>query len=193
MINSHSLKIPSYIYILGSNSYSDGESVTTSPLSTDTAFGSLVQTASGSKYYLASKGAKVPKAPEPTTSTTTTRSTFSLGKPKPESPSKPAARTTFSLGKPPAAAKSAPAPKSFFGGSSPAASKPKPKAKKPAPRGVPKISKWRTNRDSSITGIISGSPGYDDGDRVTTSAIVSGTVEAGEVVQTGSGSKYYLD
>jgi hypothetical protein len=181
-------QIPTHAYILGSNSYSDGESVTTSPLSTDTAFGSLVQTASGSKYYLAAKGAKLPKA-EPTAPANTR--TFSLGKPAPESPPKPAARTTFSLGKPPSAPEPSPAPKSFFGGSSPSTSKPK--AKKPAPRGVPTIAKWRTNRDGSITGIISGSPGYDDGDRVTTSAIASGTVEAGEVVQTGSGSKYYLD
>jgi hypothetical protein len=61
-----------------------------------------------------------------------------------------------------------------------------------APRGVPKLVKWRQNRNKSITGFISGSPNFDEGERITTSAITSGTVEAGQVVKTGSGSRYYL-
>ena len=59
-----------------------------------------------------------------------------------------------------------------------------------APRGVPVISKWRENRDGSISGFISGSPAFDDGDAVTTSPIVKGSVGAGSVVQTGSGSRW---
>jgi len=70
--------------------------------------------------------------------------------------------------------------------------KPAPKTKM-APRGVPTISKWRKNRDGSISGFISGSPAFDDGDAITTSAIEKGDVAIGNVVQTGSGSKYYLD
>jgi hypothetical protein len=165
---------------LGSKSYSDGESVTTSPLSSDTAFGALVQTATGSKYYLAAKGANQTKAPAPATES---RRSFSLfkGASPPETSSESAVRT-FSLGKPLLSEKAAPPPSAS-----------KPKAKKPAPRGIPKLAKWRKNRDSTITGIISGSPSYDEGDRVTTSSIVSGTIGSGEVVQTGSGSKYYLD
>ena len=60
------------------------------------------------------------------------------------------------------------------------------------PRGVPKLVKWRKNGNGSITGFISGSPKFDEGENVTTSPITSGTIKAGEVVQTGSGSKYYL-
>mmetsp|Transcript_13844 Transcript_13844/g.21233 ORF Transcript_13844/g.21233 Transcript_13844/m.21233 type:complete len:855 (-) Transcript_13844:220-2784(-) len=73
-----------------------------------------------------------------------------------------------------------------------APSKPAPKAR-PAPRGVPTISKWRENRDGSISGFISGSPAFDDGDAITTSPIAKGDVVGGNVVQTGSGSRYYLD
>ena len=60
-----------------------------------------------------------------------------------------------------------------------------------APRGVPTISKWRQNRDGSISGFISGSTSFDDGDAVTTSPI-RGEVSGGIVVQTTSGSKYFL-
>jgi len=64
---------------------------------------------------------------------------------------------------------------------------------RPAPRGVPTISKWRQNRDESISGFISGSPAFDDGEAITTSPIVKGELLKGNVVQTGSGSRYYLD
>ena len=69
-----------------------------------------------------------------------------------------------------------------------APTKPAPKAM-PAPRGVPTISKWRKNRDSSISGFISGSDSFDDGDAITTSAIAKGEIASGNVVQTGSGSR----
>ena len=72
-----------------------------------------------------------------------------------------------------------------------------PKAKTPtlkvakkasAPRGVPTISKWRLNsRDKSIAGFISGSGSFNDGEPVTTSAIV-GEASSNTVVKTKSGS-----
>ena len=58
-----------------------------------------------------------------------------------------------------------------------------------APRGVPTLSKWSQNGDGSITGEISGSKSYDDGETVTTSGI-AGEVTEGSVVQTRSGSRY---
>jgi hypothetical protein len=76
------------------------------------------------------------------------------------------------------------------------ASKAKPTPAKPptktAPRGVPTFTRWRKNGDGSITGIISGSNVFSDGDRVTTSPIARGEIEKGEVVTTGSGSRYFL-
>jgi hypothetical protein len=61
-----------------------------------------------------------------------------------------------------------------------------------APQGVPSMGRWRENRDKSITGFISGSPTFAEGEQVTTSPIASGTISAGEVVVTLSGSKYFL-
>jgi hypothetical protein len=66
-----------------------------------------------------------------------------------------------------------------------------PKAKA-APRGVPTLNRWKMNRDGSVSGKISGSPSFSDGELVTTSMIVNGRIEAGEVVTTGSGSRYFL-
>merc|ERR1711862_819963 len=68
------------------------------------------------------------------------------------------------------------------------------KTKAPPPRGVPIIKGWKQNKDGSITGFISGSPNYDDGEIVTTSKLkTSGVIEGGSIVQTISGSRYYLD
>ncbi|KAL7580387.1 hypothetical protein ACA910_004412 [Epithemia clementina (nom. ined.)] len=61
-----------------------------------------------------------------------------------------------------------------------------------APRGVPTLKRWRKTANGAITGIISGSSSFDDGDRITTSPIASGTIASGEVVRTGSGSRYFL-
>lgn len=58
-----------------------------------------------------------------------------------------------------------------------------------SPRGVPTISKWRENRDGSISGFINGAREFDDGDAITTSPIVMGNINIGSVVETGSGSK----
>jgi TolA protein len=62
-----------------------------------------------------------------------------------------------------------------------------------APSGVPTIRRWKQNSDGSITGLISGSRIFNNGDKVTTSPIVKGTVDSGQVVRTGSGSRYFLD
>jgi hypothetical protein len=61
-----------------------------------------------------------------------------------------------------------------------------------APKGVPSIGRWKQNRDKSITGFITGAPAFDDGERVTTSPIAQGTIGAGEVVVTSSGTQYFL-
>jgi hypothetical protein len=65
-------------------------------------------------------------------------------------------------------------------------------AKPIAPSGVPTISGWRLTGDGSISGRISGSPNFRDGEQVTTSQIVQGRIESGSVVKTGSGSRYFL-
>ena len=62
-----------------------------------------------------------------------------------------------------------------------------------APNGVPTVSRWKQNRDGSITGIISGSINFNEGERVTTSPLAKGKVASNEVVTTGSGSKYFLE
>ena len=64
--------------------------------------------------------------------------------------------------------------------------------KNSAPPGVPKMAKWRKNRDGSVTGFISGSRNFDEGEKITTSPIVKGDIANGSLVQTGSGSKYFL-
>lgn len=68
-----------------------------------------------------------------------------------------------------------------------------PKSNKKAPKGVPSLSGWKENRDGSVSGLISGSPNFNEGERITTSPIQSGRLEDGQVVQTGSGSKYFLN
>ena len=62
-----------------------------------------------------------------------------------------------------------------------------------APRGVPTLNRWRRNSDNSVSGLVRGSKTFDDGSRVTTSAITGGTIASGEVVRTGSGSRYFLE
>lgn len=65
-------------------------------------------------------------------------------------------------------------------------------AKSSAPKGVPTISGWKLNGDGSISGRINGSPNFKNGELITTSQIQRGRIEAGSVVQTGSGSRYFL-
>lgn len=68
-----------------------------------------------------------------------------------------------------------------------------PPASKQPPKGVPVMSKFKKNRDGSITGFISGSKNFEEGEKITTSKLAPGQViEAGNVIQTISGSKYFL-
>lgn len=60
-----------------------------------------------------------------------------------------------------------------------------------APRGVPTINKWKLNSDNTISGFISGSSNFNDGEPVTTSPI-TGSATSGTVVQTKSRSNYFL-
>jgi hypothetical protein len=61
-----------------------------------------------------------------------------------------------------------------------------------APPGVPTLRNWRKNPGDTVTGIIGGSRSFRDGEKVTTSKIVSGKLASGQVVRTGSGSRYFL-
>lgn len=141
-------------FIKGSFSFGEGEAVTTSPIRGTIAGGSVVETASGSRYFL---------APMKETST----------------PSKRAAPKKAPVPKKAPAVKKAPVAKKA----------PPPKR---APRGVPSLVNWRKNRDGSVTGFITGSPNFEEGEKITTSPIASGEISDGNVVQTGSGSKYFL-
>ena len=156
--------------IYGSRAFGEGESVTTSPITTEPVDGAVVQTTSGSKYYLEPKGAK-PKS--------IAKKTF---QPK-KAVNKTVASKYTSIAKTQVAfAKQSTPVKKQVGKAQP----------KRAPRGVPSLVNWRKNSDKSITGFISGSPTFSEGERVTTSPIARGEIGAGQVVKTGSGSSYFL-
>ena len=61
-----------------------------------------------------------------------------------------------------------------------------------APRGVPILTDWKVNLGGSVTGFVEGLRSYEDGTQITTSSIKSGVKKSGNVVVTGSGSKYFL-
>ena len=151
----------------GSKAYRNGESITTSEITGDAADNAVVQTTSGSKYFL---------APKPSSSKSNARAKKAV-----ESVEEAKPGATISLG--------------FFnfgsGEQSAAndgiASTPRTLAK--APRGVPSLSNWRQNRNGSLAGNISGSRAYADGESITTSSITSEPID-GTVVQTTSGSRY---
>ena len=63
-----------------------------------------------------------------------------------------------------------------------------PKKKSAAPPGVPVLSNWKQNSDGSITGRISGSPNFTDGQFITTSPIAPGATE-NSLARTSSGSR----
>jgi len=62
-----------------------------------------------------------------------------------------------------------------------------------APRGVPSLTGWKQNGDRTISGNISGSPNFRNGERITTSPIAQGEVTSGKIVKTASGSRYFLN
>lgn len=161
--------------ISGSNAFRNGESVTTSAIKGNVSDNTVVQTISGSKYYLSNKPVSVPKkaapAPSPSQKAQQVKAKSIVDNAK--------SGATISLG--------------FlnFGGGDKTEEVPSnsaPKIVSQAPKGVPSISKWRQNRDGSITGIISGSNAYNDGESITTSPITSEATD-GALVQTSSGSK----
>ena len=78
-------------------------------------------------------------------------------------------------------------------GGKPAAPPKGPISGRRAPVGVPTLSRWRENPDGSVTGNVSGSRNFTDREKITTSRIAKGTFASGEVVVTGSGSKYFLN
>lgn len=59
------------------------------------------------------------------------------------------------------------------------------------PKGVPVLSKWKKNLDGSVSGIITGSKTFNDGEAITTSPL-KGDASPGSVVTTQSGSRYVL-
>jgi len=161
-------------FISGSPNYDDGEVVTTSKIkgsSNDIVGGSVVQTGSGSRYYLDPKtksgGGGLFSRNKVSKPTKTPSKQQKASPPSKSKPIAPFSRTT-----------------SIFSTKNIEAKK--------IPPGVPRFVNWKKNRDNSITGFISGSPNFPEGDRVSTSPITVGDIEAGEVVRTSSGSKYYL-
>jgi hypothetical protein len=60
------------------------------------------------------------------------------------------------------------------------------------PRGVPVLNNWRRNFNGSITGKVSASKDFEDGELITTSRIATGNIKSGNLVETSSGSKYFL-
>jgi hypothetical protein len=196
--------------IYNSRSFSDGDFIETSPIMKGSIQdGSVVATSSGSRYFLSSQPA-VNKATvlsaiqdiagaQPGATITLTRERKAReAKAAVEAIEKAKPRSTFSLfglgfggddtndlpSPTPSPAKKATPTKSTTTPASVSAAT--------APRGVPTLSKWKKNFDGSITGFISGSSSFTDGEKVTTSPIKNGKVGKSEVVTTGSGSKYFL-
>ena len=185
--------------IFGSPSFEDGDFVETSPITKGKIEnGAVVATSSGSRYFLSAETAvrkanimaaiKDMKEAKPGATITLTKERKAReAKAAADAVKQAKPRATFSL----------------FGlgfgdvdEGLPPAKKVTPAAKAPtkgAPPGVPTMKRWKFNKDGSITGIISGSKSFKDGERVTTSMISRGRITRGEVVTTGSGSRYYLD
>jgi hypothetical protein len=63
----------------------------------------------------------------------------------------------------------------------------------PATKPIPRLARWQQNVDGSITGFISGTSQYRRDEQITTSPVKLGRIASGNVVRTGSGSRYYLE
>lgn len=61
-----------------------------------------------------------------------------------------------------------------------------------APEGIPSIRGWKIRDGGGIAGLVYGSPNAEDGDYIETSPIANGSLENGNVVETKSGSRYFL-
>jgi hypothetical protein len=193
--------------IYNSRSFSDGDFIETTPITKGSIQdGSVVATSSGSRYFLSAEPA-VNKAnvlaaikdiagAQPGATITLTRERKAReAKAAAEAIEKAKPRSTFSLfglgfGGADADDLPSPAPTPARTGAVNKASAATVPAT--APRGVPTLSRWKKNFDGSITGFISGSNAFNDGEKVTTSPIKNGKVAKSEVVTTGSGSKYFL-
>ena len=187
--------------IYGSTNFVDGERIETSVIVTGTIDnGYVVKTDSGSRYFLSNE--------KPTTKTATPDNAGPIQTLLSALPGATITLTKTAQEKVTAQRESAAKKKnenvvakprptfSLFGSPAPStdvsSTGTKKVSSKVAPRGVPTIQRWRKNRDGSVTGIIYGSSSFSDGEQVTTSPISIGTIAAGELVRTGSGSKYFL-
>ena len=206
--------------IYGSRNFVEGDFVETSPIVKGSlSDGSVVQTSSGSRYYLSPEPAvkqanimaaikDLGSAKPGSTITLTKERKDREAKVAMEAVKKSKPRPTFSLfdmgfgsadeglpkkSTPAKAPIKKPAVKQVAVKKAPVRKVPPAKPSVSAPRGVPTLTRWRRNGDGSITGLISGSNIFSDGDRVTTSPISRGKIEKSEVVTTGSGSRYFLD
>ena len=174
----------------GSPTANDGDYIKTSPIDSGKCEqGSVVTTQSGSHYFLGSTEAEgATEPPEELEGLTDVRPRATITLPKlrkkkepthlqqgTESPPAQKPRPTFSLF-------------DVFGMVSR-----RRRNKHVHPNAVPTLTRWSTNSDGTITGIVSGSSQMKDGDIVTTSVIVSGDAKQNEKVTTVTGSTYYLE
>jgi hypothetical protein len=183
--------------IFGSFNFKDGQRVETSEIASTGGIetGCVVTTDSGSRYFLSSESVKsMREASQKESSKNAPPKQMEGSKPRPtirltqlakerdtkkalEAVEQGKPRSTFSLA-------------GIFGfGDDDSKTE---KYSSGAPQGVPSMGRWRENGDKSITGFISGSPTFAEGEQVTTSPIARGNISAGEVVVTKSGSKYFL-
>jgi len=150
--------------IRGSSSFKDGATVSTSCVKLGQKGGTTITTSSGSRYYLADRNQVQSKKYE-----SITDRMFQVIKPSDSLSSE--ARKTHQKNKKPRRSS---------------------RAIKP-PTGVPIIRSWKLNNDGGISGVIFRSKHAADGDYIETSCLDDTSVaEARFVVQTLSGSRYYL-
>ncbi|GKY97768.1 hypothetical protein MPSEU_000735000 [Mayamaea pseudoterrestris] len=190
--------------VYGNSNFDDGDRIETTKIAKgDIENGCVVETGSGSKYFLSdtTPGGVTNKqnamkdlfSALPGATITLTRQTRDKdAKTALETVEQAKPRSTFSLFGNTAKIESSSAPFSPSPASAKRSTGFERRPVRTAPRGVPSISKWKENRDGSITGLISGSPNFRDGERITTSPIASGRIAAEETVRTGSGSRYFL-
>ena len=224
--------------ISGSNAYKDGESVTTSVITTKAEGGTVVKTKSGSRYYLAAKatgggffGIGAPKTPVAATDKAQSdleskrkaqqeaaakkreeaeaavqerkriaeekrrqaeekkRLAIEAAVAKRKEAAEKSARLLEQQSKSSGGKRSQTFSLGFLNFASDTGGSLAGKVTSTAPRGTPTLSRWRKNGDGSISGTITGAPGFKNGEFITTSPITGNAVD-GTVVTTKSGSRY---
>ena len=174
----------------------NGDFIVTSPIANqgDVTEGGIVETASGSRYYLSGGPSELPEeetlasssSPPPASPTITIPKVFQTTTTSPTTTAT-TPRKTFSLSD---------LGFGFFGRGN--LSKKLYDMEQRAPEGVPTLLDWTLNpQDQTLTGTVAGSSTMTDGSRITTSTIViAGTNDGGvqqyQVIETTSGSKYFL-